>query len=108
MQLNYKSLCLVGEGSCVARHGGAAVGDETGVHTPQEPGQDRLGHQVGLRKGAGEPSLFSYQDPNCTYIIFLYNYWFNVIQLALSEKVSKCMSILLNSCPRVLGSEPGA
>ena len=50
----------------MARHGGAAVGDETGIHTPQEPGQDGLGHQAGLRKGAGEPSLFSYQDPNCT------------------------------------------
>ena len=39
---------------------------------------------------------------------FFYNYWFNVIQLALTEKVSKCMSILLNLCPRVLVSEPGA
>lgn len=49
-----------------ARHGGATVEDEMDIHTTQEPGQDGLEHQAGLRKGAGEPSLFSYQDPKCT------------------------------------------
>lgn len=41
-------------------------GDETDVHTAQEPGQDGLGHQAGLRTGAGDPSLFCYQHPSCT------------------------------------------